>query len=244
MMFDPLTLVVLGIVFVSTLVMSTFGFGLGMVSMPLLALVLPIRSATPLVGMVGTTIILMILLQHWRDIDVKSVWRLLLASLAGIPLGLFLLKGGEDTVLKLALALVILLFSCYMLLTKTPFRLTSNHSSFVFGFLAGITGSAFNMGGPPVVIYGTLRGWTPAAFRATLQGFFFPTSFLVMTAHFGAGLWTPPVIRYYVLSLPLVLISLVVGGWLNRALPKGRFDQIIYSLLIAIGTLLLIRSIW
>jgi hypothetical protein len=32
------------------------------------------------------------------------------------------------------------------------------------------------MNGPPLVIYGALRRWTPERFRATLQGYFLPAS--------------------------------------------------------------------
>ena len=46
-----------------------------------------------------------------------------------------------------------------------------------FGFFAGILGGAYNTNGPPVVIYGSLRKWSPATFRATLQGYFFMAAF-------------------------------------------------------------------
>src|SRR5207244_3541550 len=91
----------------------------------------------------------------------------------------------------------------------------------VFGFSAGVLGGAYGMSGPPLVIYGALRRWTPHHFRATLQGYFLPASVAGMAGYWLTGLWVSAVTEYYLLSLPLVWPAVVLGRRINQRL-KGR----------------------
>ena len=57
-----------------------------------------------------------------------------------------------------------------------------------------------------------------------------------------AGLWTPVVTRYYVLSLPVAAASIVLGRAVNRRLAGGSFVRSVHAALILIGITLLIQS--
>jgi hypothetical protein len=63
---------VLLILFISILVRSTFGFGDALVATPLLALIIPIKTATPVVAIIAPTIAISLLIKEWRHIDLKS----------------------------------------------------------------------------------------------------------------------------------------------------------------------------
>ena len=243
MQFDSHVIWVLSIVCFSTSIRSTFGFGDALIAMPLMAMIVGMKTATPLVAMIACTIALTILLRNWRSVQIKSAWRLIISTLAGIPLGLCLLKGMYDECLKLILAAVIVGFSAYELIKPRILVFKGEKSAYFFGFVAGILGGAYNTNGPLVVIYGSLRRWSPESFRATLQGYFFPTGLLILLGHCSAGLWTYSVLKYYVLALPVVLFSIWIGGRLHRSIPMGKFDRYIHVLLILIGLFLFIRTI-
>ncbi len=235
---QQITLVYL-ILFFSSLIRSTFGFGDALVAMPLLALVIGLKAATPLVALVASTIGLSILIRNWRKVRVHSAWRLIASAALGIPLGLLLLKGAYEDVLKVILAAVLIGFGIYSLARPRLITIRGEKPAFVFGFIAGILGGAYNSNGPPVVIYGTLKRWDPETFRATLQGFLFPTSLFILAGHGLAGLWTAPVIRTYLYALPLVFAAVYLGGRINRVFSTERFSRWVYVLLIALGLLLL-----
>jgi uncharacterized membrane protein YfcA len=234
--------VVLPIIFISTLTRSSFGFGDALVAMPLLTMVVGLNIATPLVGLMGITTSAVILIRHWRDVQLRSVWILIISTLAGIPIGILLLKGVYENAMKLALAFVIILFSLYKLLKPKLFVLANDRYGCIFGLIAGIIGGAYNTNGPPVVIYGTLRRWEPGKFRATLQGYFFPTGFMIALGHGVGGLWTQKVLTNYLVSLPIILVAIWLGGKLNSKIPKGKFDNCVYACLIVIGIVLLINT--
>lgn len=243
MNFEPSTILVISIVSVATLLRSTFGFADAMFAMPLLAVIIGLKTATPLMAIVAMTISTTILLKNWRDVQIKSAWRLFVSSLAGIPMGLWFLKGTYDTPMKLFLAAVIIGFSTYSLIKPRLTAIKSEKPAYLFGFFAGVLGGAYNTNGPPVVIYGSLRKWAPATFRATLQGYFFMAGIFICLGHGLAGFWTHTVFSFYLYSLPLIFVFIFIGGRLNRAIPQGKFDRIIHSLLIVIGVFLLIQTI-
>lgn len=244
MPFEYQTLLVLCSLFIATFVSATFGFGTALISMPLMALVIDIKTATPLAGMVGATVSILILLTHWRNVHFSSSWRLLTAAFFGIILGIYLLKSGSNYWLKCILACVIILFSLYKLISPGSIKLKTDRSSFLFGFIAGILGGAFHMNGPPVIIYGSLRRWTPSQFRATLQSFFLPAGLLALAGQYKTGLWTNEVLTLYLYALPLVLLNVLIGNHLYEKLPEGKFDMCIYLLLTGIGMLLLIQTVY
>lgn len=240
---DAQTWMIVGVLFVSTFIRAAFGFGDALLAMPLLALLLHLKVATPVVAMIATTIALCLIVRHWRMIRFRSVWRLILSSICGIPVGLFFLKGAYDEPMKIVLALVIFLFSFYSIFKTRPFRLRSERFSFLFGFVAGILGGAYNTNGPPVVIYGTLRQWAPNAFRATLQGYFLLSGGCIAASHLVSGLWTKEVLTLYGTSLPFVLLAVFLGDRLGGSIPKGKFDRSIHCLLMGAGLLLLFQTL-
>lgn len=99
------------------------------------------------------------------------------------------------------------------------------------------------MNGPPLAIYGTLRGWTPERFRATLQGYFLPASVLGMCGYAATGLWTADVSRLFAWSLPSILVGIFIGRFVNRKIHVRRFEHVLDFGLIFVGVLLLIQSI-
>jgi uncharacterized membrane protein YfcA len=185
----------------------------------------------------------LVVARDWRQIHFRGASWLVLATLPGIPLGLWLLVGVAEPVVKAILAVAILAFSLYSLVRPGRATLGDDRWAGVFGFVAGVLGGAYGMNGPPLVMFGTLRGWTPERFRATLQGYFLPASAIVMASYALAGLWTSAVSRYYLLSLPGVIAAIFLGREINRSLSAERFARFVHLALVAIGALLLAQAV-
>jgi uncharacterized protein len=233
---------VLIVLFLATLIRSAFGFGEALVAVPLLALVMPIELAAPLAALVSITVAGIVVAQDWRKIHVRSAGWLVLSSVLGIPLGLLLLKTVAEPIVKAILAIVIICFSLYSLVTRSRYELKNDRLAWLFGFSAGVLGGAYGMNGPPLVVYGSLRRWSPARFRATLQGYFLPASLMVMCGFWIAGLWTPAVSGYYLLSLAPVLAAIFLGRVINHRLDASRFRVYILIVLVMVGSVLLVEA--
>lgn len=244
-MTTPLTLIVLVmlVLWLAAFVRSAVGFGDALLAMPLLALLLGLQVATPLVGLTGLVISLIILSTSWRQVDVRNFWRLTVASLVGMPFGIWLLQHGDERVVNLVLGLLLVGYGAYNLSRPTLPALRSEAWAYPFGFVAGVLGSAYNTSGPPVVIYGAMRRWPPDLFRATLQGFFLVSNVIVIAGHGLAGLWTQELLLLTLLSLPVLLSAIAVGAVVNRRIPAAQFTRVVNGLLVLVGALFLLQ-VW
>jgi len=241
---DNVSLHILIVVFVATLIRSTFGFGEGLIAVPLLALSIPIEVAAPVVVLLSVTIAAVVIVQDWRKIHIRSTGRLLAPTFLGIPLGIVLLTSVHRDIVNGLLAIVIMGFSGYFLVVKRPAELAKDSSIWLLscGFLAGVLGGAYGMNGPPLVFYGALRRWSPQHFRATLQGYFLPASIVAMAGYWFSGLWTPAVTHYYLISLFVALPAIFIGRVVNHRLRGASFFKYVYAGLVCIGVILLIQA--
>jgi len=234
---------VMGVIFIATLIRSAFGFGEALVAVPLLALLIPVEVAVPLATLVSITVAGIVVAQDWHKIHIRAAGWLVISTVFGIPLGLWLLTAVAEPIVKAILAVIIIGFSSYCLLSRSPYQLKHDRLAWVFGIGAGVLGGAYGMNGPPLVIYGSLRHWSPEQFRATLQGYFLPASLLGMCGYWLAGLWVQVVSRYYLWSLPLALAAIFLGRAINQRMRGRTFLRYIHAGLLLVGTVLLIQSV-
>jgi uncharacterized membrane protein YfcA len=236
----PAVIPILAIGFLGAFTRSALGFGDALVAMPLLVMVVGVRTATPLVAFSASTIAATILVGSWRQVDIKAAWRLIVSALAGIPVGLLFLKAVPEVIASSILGVVLIGFGLYNLIGPRLPRLEREWPAFLFGFVGGVLGGAYNSNGPPAVIYGALRRWPPESFRATMQGYFLPTGLAILIGHGLAGLWTPEVLRLYAYSVPVILAAVYLGGLANRRLSGQHFNRLVYAFLVLMGVMLLV----
>jgi len=98
------------------------------------------------------------------------------------------------------------------------------------------------MNGPPLAVYGVLRRWSPQHFRATLQGYFLVASLAGLAGYSNAGIWNATVTRYFLLSLPAVLVAILIGRAMNRRMKDDGFFRSVYFGLIAVGGILVVQA--
>ena len=222
------------IIFLAVLTQTATGFGLALVSMGLLVQLLGIQVAAPLVALTAASLELILLVRYRDALNWKAVWRLSAASMAGIPLGILALRHVNDKVILTVLGLVIVGYAAYALTNPRMPELQPGWA-WGFGFLAGLLSGAYNTGGPPAVIYGNTRRWSPAEFKSNLQSFFLLNDVLVITGHAVSHHLTPVVWANYWLALPALALGLVAGLSLERLVHPAAFRKIVLLLLIVAG---------
>lgn len=242
---DDITVYILIIIFIATLVRSTFGFGESLIAVPLLLLFIPIETAVPLSVLLSIVVAAVVVVQDRKQIHFNSAKWLIVFAAFGIPVGLFLLIYGNENFIKSGLGLLIILYSVYSLFAKQNFKLKADSMGWLFtcGFFSGVFGGAYGLNGPPLVIYGNMRNWTAKYFRATLQAYFLPASIIGMFGYWYKGLLTAAVLHYFVVSLPVIIPAIFLGRFLNHQLKDGTFLNYVYLGLIGIGVLLLTDSL-
>ncbi len=221
-------------------VQAASGFGLSLVSMPLLVGLIGIRTATPLVSMIGLTAELVLLFRYRHALNFTAIKQLSLASIFGIPLGVYVLRQVDAAIITPVLGILITSYALYALTSPRLPKLQQVGWAYGFGFLGGVLGGAYNTSGPPIIIYGTCRRWEPASFKGNLQAYFLLKSVLTLATHTISGNFTAVVWRNYLWALPAIALGLFVGNLLDKRINPNRFRKAIFLLLIILGIRLIV----
>lgn len=216
-----------------------------MVAVPLFLWILPAKVAVPLSALLSITVALVIVLQDHKQIYFNSAKWLVLYAALGIPIGLLLLVYGSENLIVCGLGIFLIAYSIYSLRYKGAFYLKEDSKLLLFlcGFLSGVFGGAYSINGPALVVYGNLRRWPAKSFRATLQAYFLPASFLGIIGFWSKGLVNVHLLNYYGIAVVGALPAIFLGRYFNSLLKNDSFFKYVYIGLIIIGLLLVYRGL-
>jgi hypothetical protein len=219
------------------------GFGSALVAMPLLLLFIDVKTAVPLCMLNGLIITAFLSLQLRRHVDWKKITPLLIGCMPGIYVGSRFLKEADSNVIQLLLGLLIVCYSLYTLFSKPQPKKMGPLWAYAAGFGTGVIGSAFSAGGPPAIMYIARTDWKKDDIKATLSVFFFITGIFMAAAHAANGLTTVSVIKSFFVSSFAVLIGVWLGSVFYGRIKKETYLRIILSLLLVMGTVMILTSL-
>ena len=216
------------------------GFGSALVAIPLLILVIDIKSAIPLCILNSLVITTYLSLRMRKDLDKSKILPLCLAAVPGIIVGSTMLKHVQSDVIKLWLGVLLVAYSLYSLFSTPKPRKLHKIWSYIAGFSSGAIGAAFSAGGPPTIIYAVLNDWKKETVKATLTGFFLFNSYLIATVHAINGLTTVEIFTYFMISAPFVLLGTVLGTICWGKISHVLYLKIIFTFLTLMGIMMII----
>jgi len=121
----------------------------------------------------------------------------------------------------------------------TPW-LQSRSSAILFGSLAGISGGAFDVQGPPLCVYGDAKGWSPAQFRNNILTVVALNSALVVGIDYYQGLLGDFYYSYFcITSLPGVLVGVIIGQYASSRIDPVLFKNLVLIMCLGLGLQLL-----
>ncbi len=211
------------------------GFGFALVVMPLMTLVLGFKTTAPLVALIGLPLYAINLVRYGTSINKIEVLRLSIASALGIPIGIFALSQLEEPIVKLLLGLILIAYAVYAFIGPDLPHLKAQFWVYIAGFIAGLLGGAYNVPGPPAVVYGHLRQWSKDEFRAILQALFLASGIIIVVSHYLAQNLTDRVFSLYPLLLPALILGIFAGARLDHKLSYKHFNSIVKVLLFGLG---------
>ncbi len=155
------------------------GFGFAVLSTPALLLFVDPPQAIQLVIIVSTALSITALPGLWRAIAPALLLRLTLGSIAGLPLGLIVLRDADPVVVRRLIGATILALTAVICWVRR--RGPDNHRALLamrpgrdlaVGAISGTATALVGMAGPPVLIYLLLAQAPAPTVRATLLSFF------------------------------------------------------------------------
>jgi len=212
--------------------------GLGILVVPLMALVLPTRQSTGI--LLGILILadLFAIVYHRRNARWHHVLHLLPPALAGIVIGYFGLKVVNDQQLKPIIgAIVLLMLGINYWRTSSKGKDAPIPTQWWFaamlGFMAGITTMMANAAGPVMIIYLLAMRLPKTEFVGTAAWFFFVINWLKVPFSANLELMTAASVRLDLMMLPFIATGAMMGIFFLKRIPQKAFIAIVQILAIA-----------
>lgn len=243
------------IVAVAQVIYATVGFGVGMFSVALLALLLPDLS-----GVVGTLWLLTfvtevwVLAHAWHHARVRLLLGLIPTTILGLWLGTQILVSADVSGLKRALGGIVLAAGIWFLYrdAKAPATVdNARHASgrnartwlsAPTGLASGLLTGLFGTGGPPVIVFLKSYELEKSAFRATILWFFLLTGMVRGGMYLQAGVLAGDELRAALWLLPGSLAGAVLGSIVHHRISEKVFARVVSVLLVVLGMLLAVTG--
>jgi uncharacterized protein len=227
------------ITFLAGFTQGLSGFGSILLALPLLTIFLDIKTVIPLVALHGffTTVILLIELR--AHLEWQEVLPLFVGSIPGIPIGVFFLKNMNTDIIQLTMGFILASYALFSLFSRPVIWEMKKAGASVVGFLAGCLGGALGAAGPPVIVYTSLQPWTKDKIKATLQGFYVASGLIVVFLHALNGLTTIPVLWYFVVSMPALILGTYFGSFFYGRISERSYKKIMFVILALLGAFLI-----
>jgi uncharacterized membrane protein YfcA len=219
--------------------LSKGGFsGIGMVSTPLLALILPPLEA-------AAVLLPIILLQDAMSVWVyRRVWDrwnlkvMIPGAVIGIGGAWLLAAYVSDGVIRLLVGLIALGFVAYALfrywLPGEPHRPRVSHGVF-WGALSGFTTTLIQIGAPPYYAFVLPQRLPKMIYVGTTVMFFAAANTMKIVPYFALGQFSSAGLATSALLFPLAIASNFLGIWLVRVTSEAIFYRITNVTVFLIG---------
>ncbi|MGF1538256.1 MAG: sulfite exporter TauE/SafE family protein [Elainellaceae cyanobacterium] len=221
-------------------VQSIVGFGSALISAPFLIGLLGIDVAIPLLSVLGITQQIILWMLYREGFNWQAMVRLTMASLVMVPVGILLVDYLPKHIVLTGLGLILIGYATYELAQLQLPKLASPRWGYLFGGAAGVLSGAYNIAGPPVILYANCRRWEPDEFKSNLQGYFLINAVILVVSRALQGQLTPNVWLLGLVALPAIAAGSLIGARLSRWIEPQQFRKAVLVLLIVLGIRLML----
>jgi len=219
------------------------GFGSGLLAVPLLALLFPLKFVVAFMLVMDFSASIVLGGTHRKQVDWAELKPLIPGSIVGVVLGVSLLVNLDQTTLLVILGLFIIAFALRSLLNLHGDKLISTLWALPASLIGGMVSALFGTGGPPYVIYLTHRIRDKGIFRATTSVLFLLEGGLRGVVFALAGLlFQEGLLSAFLGGLPIMALVLWLGGKVHVGISAAHMLRLIGGLLLVSGASLLWKA--
>src|SRR5215813_4593772 len=143
---------------IGALVIFVASFGIALVAMAFLPWVMSPVTAIVLLTIYALVFSVVVVVPLRREVHLRGLVDLLIGTILGTPLGVWVLASLPITTLNRLIGAVLIVVVALELFSASPRQLAGRAWGLGAGFLAGLVGGAVGTPGPPVVLYATTQG--------------------------------------------------------------------------------------
>ncbi len=220
------------------------GFGLALISTPLLLFVYEPRTVVVLTVFFSIFINIAVVWDSWREARRPLAVALFLPSAFGVVLGAEILRLVEPVYIRLAVGVVVA-FSALLLIREV--RLPGAETRWgpvVAGASSGALSTSTGLAAPPIVLLLASRGLPKEEFRSTSALYFLAMSLVGLLVLAGRGLIEGAEISLSLILVPAAIVGKTIGTALLKRISERAFRAFSLGMVILTGTLGAATALW
>ncbi len=223
---------------VGGVVKGVTGFGLPIISLPLLITIFPVPIAVTMLAIpMFVSNIYLTVTQGKEHIELTRIYALLPGIVIGIFIGVWFLSSAEDGFLYWVLGGLVILFA---LTNLSGFRVTVSRTqerylSPIVGSITGILSGIAVLGGPVIVPYMSTLGLSPNTFVGTIAFLYLILTGTLAIALAIFGVMGQQEFLYSIASLAPVLFGLWIGAKIRNKVSPQVFANCVYAIILTMG---------
>lgn len=230
-------------VLISAISKGGFGGGLGIVSVPLLALVISPAEAAAIMLPLLCVMDVIGVRAYWGIFDRQVLWAMLPGSLLGIVLGTLAFGYLDDNIVRLLLGIIATVFAARFLIGTAASRIATSHNTAkgaFWGMLGGFTSTLAHAGGPPANVYMLPLRMNKTIFVGTSVILFAVINLAKILPYAVLGLFEREVLWTALILAPVAALGMFLGVWLHKRVSDRIFYTSCYIFVLLTG----LKLIW
>ncbi len=215
-------------------------YGIGMLALPLLALVMPPLQAAAIL----LPILIVGVWAFRRDFSKKHLKLLFPGGMLGMLIGYFTASRVPGGFVLLIVGLIGVVFVLDQMLRKRPLNLAPVQPPFIrasfWSTICGFTSFIANVGGPPYQVVMLPQKLPPRVYAGTSAIFFAVINYIKFPAFISLGQISATNLATSAVLFPLAIVATMAGVWIVKKVPAEGFYKIIQTLTFCVG----VKLIW
>lgn len=193
--------------FLAGTVSGLTGFGLALISVPLLLFIYEPPTVILLTSVFSLVVNVAVVRDSWREVDRRMVAALLFPSLAGVVIGVEILRAVDPLYIRVGVGVVVVVSAALLLREVRLPGAQTRWGPLVSGFSSGVLSTSTGLAGPPIVLLLASRKYAKLAFRSSSALYF------LLISPFGLViLFLRDVLPISNLPLALILVPAAIAG--------------------------------
>ena len=220
-------------------------FGGNLFAVPLMTMIMETKEAIIFSCLVGTSITVSISFFYYRELPKLEFLLSLIACMAGVPVGMGLLKLASAKVILICSGTILLFFLAWQAVAG---RLHSSFRAPLWSIvpasvLAGMMLSSTGMGGPALAMYAVLRGWSKEVTLSMLNTLSALAMVFLVILQWKEGLYTPEMLQGALWAVPCCIIGVLVSIPVIQHINPRIFRIFLLGMLVFSTVMLFVRGI-
>ena len=230
--------------FLAGTVTGMTGFGLALISTPMLLFVYEPRTVVVLTAVFSIFINVAVVWDSWREARRQLSLAMFVPALFGIVVGVEALRAVDPIYVRLAVGVVVV-FSAFLLVWRVRLPgAETRWGTLAAGFSSGALSTSTGLAGPPVVLLLAARELSKHEFRGTSALYFLPLSLVGIVVLAARGLVEVGEVWLALLLVPAAILGKALGTALLRRVSEKAFRALTLGIVLLTGSLGVATALW